>query len=84
MQHPPQQVVQAIFDAHLTTLHEVMQGHVTDITAFTEWANRVAAQCTSTTLAFMFPLTDEQIANDHVTEYHQDWEDYEQDTQPAN
>ena len=81
MQDLPQKLVQGIFDAHLTTLHETMQGQVTDIEAFNQWASKVAAQCTSTTLAFMFPLTNEQTDGNYIQ---QDWEDHESDTQPAN
>lgn len=79
---PTKELAQAIFEAHMDTLWTMMEGQITDVEQFHEWCKKVAAAMTSTTLAFMFPINQE-LVNEHVTEYHQDWEDYEADTQPT-
>ena len=79
---PTREEVQAIYEAHMDTLWTMMEGQVTDVEAFNEWCQKVAAAMTSTTLAFMYPIKKELDTDG--TEYKQDWEDYEADTQPAN
>ena len=80
---PTQEEAQQIFEAHMDTLWTMMEGQITDVEEFHKWCIKTAAALTSTTLAFMYPIKKE-LTDEHVTEYHQDWEDHESDTQPAN
>lgn len=67
MQLPTKQVAQKVFDAHLDLIWEAMKGQITDLEEFNEWATKMAAAHTSTTLAFLFPHDLEaQQLNDEI------------------
>lgn len=75
---PTREETQQIFEAHMDTLWTMMEGQVTDVEAFNQWCQKVAAAMTSTTLAFMYPIKNQlQDENTH------DWEDQESDVQPS-
>lgn len=64
-------MAQKIFDAHLDLIWTAMQGQVTDIEAFNEWANKMAAAHTSTTLAFLYPHEVEDVELIDLTKFGQ-------------